>query len=301
MILTLRPDSWSEAKAIGSNLLLWGFRGQSDARWPLTTSIERKAKTAKKNLSSLWITEQAMLSDFKRYAHAHIDRLPEPDAITDWLSLIQHHGGPTRMLDFTHSFYVAAFFAVEQASQDAVVWAADIFNVHYGASVALGFENGGTWDGIRKKNTAQCEEALRSKKDIPTVIPAEPDQMHQRVWSQQGFFMVCLSLKKTFEYCLAKTLNFPVASFRSNEVTPWNRRTENRVHSDGPNRFPLIKIVLKRDLHIDILRDLNAMNINSATLFPGLDGYARSLSGYIAFDPDERLLDKALKGIKKKG
>jgi hypothetical protein len=40
--------------------------------------------------------------------------------------LIQHHGGPTRLLDFTHSFYVAAFFALERATEDVAVWAVNL-------------------------------------------------------------------------------------------------------------------------------------------------------------------------------
>ena len=40
-----------------------------------------------------------------------------------WLALMQHHGAPTRLLDFTWSPYVAAFFALERTLGDGVVWA----------------------------------------------------------------------------------------------------------------------------------------------------------------------------------
>ena len=36
---------------------------------------------------------------------------------------MQHHGAPTRLIDFTWSPYVAAFFALERATGDAAVWA----------------------------------------------------------------------------------------------------------------------------------------------------------------------------------
>jgi len=36
---------------------------------------------------------------------------------------MQHHGAPTRLLDFTYSFYIAAYFALEESEKDCAIWA----------------------------------------------------------------------------------------------------------------------------------------------------------------------------------
>ena len=48
----------------------------------------------------------------------------------EWLSLMRHYGIPTRLLDWTHSFLVAAYFAVDDAdkARDCAIWALD-FNL----------------------------------------------------------------------------------------------------------------------------------------------------------------------------
>ena len=64
---------------------------------------------------------RVLVHDFRRRAHHYIQSPPSPDEHLEWLALVQHHGGPTRLLDFTKSFYVASFFAVETAHEDACV------------------------------------------------------------------------------------------------------------------------------------------------------------------------------------
>ena len=55
-----------------------------------------------------------MLDDFQRAAHHYESNLPPGGQVVDWFTLMQHHGAPTRMLDWTRSPYVALYFAMKE-------------------------------------------------------------------------------------------------------------------------------------------------------------------------------------------
>src|SRR5947207_15545092 len=120
------PDWLRTGKLIAAIYPRWIFRGQTSARWDLQTTLERAA--IQKNLAfassvahAAVLTAQALaylpnredwiLTQFQRRAHLVMPAPPPREARLDWLAAIQHYGGPTRLLDFTHSFYVATFFA----------------------------------------------------------------------------------------------------------------------------------------------------------------------------------------------
>lgn len=94
----------------------WIFRGQS-RDWPLRPSVGRH-----KNYDL--DIERLMLDEFKRHAVSYFDTSVMAD---DWnhLALAQHHGLPTRLLDWTYSPLVAAFFAIQcgAGGHDGVVCA----------------------------------------------------------------------------------------------------------------------------------------------------------------------------------
>src|SRR6266581_1355335 len=95
----LFEDSWdSKLERFRSPYV---FRGLSDATHRLETSLMRLGGEYAK-------IEKHLLRNFQKYAYGEV---VERDSIWHWLSVAQHHGLPTRLLDWTYSPFVAMHFA----------------------------------------------------------------------------------------------------------------------------------------------------------------------------------------------
>jgi len=88
----------------------WAFRGLGDTGFPLVPTIGRLDPYS-------FSREQAVLEAFRRRVSQFIDDSNFGD--WDYLALAQHHGLPTRLLDWTTNPLVAAYFAV-MASPGAI-------------------------------------------------------------------------------------------------------------------------------------------------------------------------------------
>jgi hypothetical protein len=112
----------SADRAADESGIFW-FRGHRKRAWPVLPTIWRDYdKDAERNFTNRFCV---------RAATRH-QSLPSYDQDALWLSLMQHYGLPTRLLDWTRSPLVAAYFALEhyifdrtRQPEDAVIWMLD--------------------------------------------------------------------------------------------------------------------------------------------------------------------------------
>lgn len=248
---TLQFDSWKEYKLFVDDLSdNWAFRGQRDALWVLNNAIERT-----EFIHFNRTIEASFLAEFQRGARNYLTKDETPEHIIEWLALMQHHGAPTRLLDFTKSPYVAAFFAFENClcypEQPTGIWA---INVHYFRSRALEVLSQVFAEELKLSNNLIDEhlfEKIFYSNRYSLVFPVEPFRMNRRYSLQQSIFM---STGNSYEPFM-KQLEFLGAEISK----------------------AVIKIQLPSLLQKEVLRNLQRMNLNRASLFPDLDGYAASL------------------------
>jgi hypothetical protein len=99
----------------------WLYRGQTNANWEVKCGIDREGSQHLRGKLSRTEYEIKLLDQFKLQALPYLARVPSDD--WEWLAIAQHHGLPTRLLDWTTNPLVALYFAITGGTydQDGVV------------------------------------------------------------------------------------------------------------------------------------------------------------------------------------
>ena len=93
----------------------WVYRGQRESTWELEPSITRSL-TESLPANVIHRIEKDLRHQFESTAIHYSSRADLPSSDFGWLSLMQHNGAPTRLLDFTESPFMALFFAFDGAN-----------------------------------------------------------------------------------------------------------------------------------------------------------------------------------------
>jgi hypothetical protein len=172
-----------------------------------------------------------------------------------------------RLLAF---LYVAACFSMESAEQDAAIWALSTeFTMGHMSNLLSETK---TMLDLEEESRAVLQAHFSGRQSSTCVMLVEPQRMNARLAVQQGCFVVPGDLSKSFMENLAHCLEVDVSVLAVKRA-----RSMRCGDADRPFETPVVKIVLPKEIHNQAAWDLDQMNVNATSFFPGLDGFARSL------------------------
>ncbi len=225
----------------------FAFRGVGDASLELRTTLSRLGVRACE-------LEGHILRNFRKYAQQEV--VPG-DSVWNWLAVAQHHGLPTRLLDWTYSPFVALHFATERLEyfdQDAAVWCIDYVRANEFLPdvlrTILEEEGSETFTAEMLGRAARSLRELDALAPEPFLVFFEPPSLDQRIVNQFALF-----------------------SLLSDPATPLERWLD--AHSEV-----LRRIVIPSALKWEIRDKLDQANVNERVLFPGLDGLSAWVRRY---------------------
>jgi hypothetical protein len=197
--------------------------------------------------------ERHLIRNFRKYAHRET---PGP-TLWDWLALAQHHGLPTRLLDWTFSPQVALHFATASwAHEDAVLWAVDCDAVHRLLPAALrgALEDEGslvfTTELLRAHAPDLAALDALTVDEEPFALFFEPPSLDERIVNQAAVLSVITDV--------------------SCQMDEWLER-----HPDVWRAWRL-----PPEVKAEARLRLDQANVTERIPLPGLDGLAAWLSRY---------------------
>lgn len=253
----VRVSSWSELNdvlfdepfhpALDRYRSNYVYRGVSDSGYDLKTSLMRLEGEYDR-------LEPHIIRGFQKYAHLEMH---EEAYIWNWLSLAQHHGLPTRLLDWTYSPIVSLHFATDHTYRydvDGAIWCINVVETNRLLAASLKRKLDET--DARVFTTGMLHQQVQSLTDFDqlseeaNLVFVEPPSLDSRIVNQ---------------YSLFSLMSDPCVS-----IDQWLPQQSKAYR----------RIIIPAELKWEIRDKLDQSNINERVLFPGLDGLCGYLKRY---------------------
>lgn len=228
------------------------YRGTADKRWGLLPSLNRVCA------HNITLERQALRS-FRKYGYAE---LVQCNNFWQILAMAQQHGLPTRLLDWTYSPLVAAHFATEDVQsydRDGAIWCVDTEKMNRQLpprlKEMLQAERGIIFTMEMLDRVGDSFEALSSLSERPFALFFEPASTVNRIANQYALFSVVSDARVTLDAL---------------------EGTEDCFS----------KIIIPKEVKLEIRDKLDYINISERMIYPGLDGICKWITRrYAALGP----------------
>lgn len=266
------------------------FRGMTDSSLPLIPKVYHRESDSRNREYAKG--ESDILSNFMKKSYSFLSNPPKDDDYQKWITIAQHYGIPTRILDWSEGCLVSLFFAVKMldTENDGVVWALN----------PTRYKNWFmSYDEVCKKDRmiedGEVLVKLSSNRNIETAfLEAEngyqypyfyyPFFIDERMKTQQSVFMVWGNEKRPLD----KIGHTGIIEYLQRDNDRYIKRKESKTKNWNDNEF-LLKLVINRKKKRHIKKQLDMCGINEYSIFPTLDSFGQYLNEQYRFDGVEHI------------
>lgn len=254
---TVRAESWRDL----DELLFAGSWNQQLRRYRASHAyrgVARLGLDLRPGLARLGgdypMKERHLLRNFRKYARRSF---VGDDSTWNWLALAQHHGLPTRLLDWSYSPHVALHFAtavIAHMDEDAELWVVDFeaVNRHLPDELRSLLEEEGSYvfTGELLSRSLYSLEQLQEIDAAAFALFLEPPSLNERIINQAALFSLMSDPREMLH--------------------DWLEQHPGTSH----------RIIIPASLKWEVRDKLDQINISERVLFPGLDGLSAWLRRY---------------------
>ncbi len=258
----LTIESWDKFNQIADHLNMgdltkyaYVFRGHSNSDWLLQPTLFRSFRENDISEERALELEKSALKEFESQALLHLtpNELSSTIDTISWWTVMQQHGAPTRLLDWTSSIYAAAYFAVsDNFKKDGSVWLVHVSSVKSKMTKLYGDEA-----SFSKTNESTMKSQFLRPGTAKVLLFGVRARKSARMVAQQGNFSICKNVLGDHGDILSE------------------------VFHENQSKELYSKLIIPYKMKKPFLKKLRAMNVTASSLFPGLDGLGKSVQELI--------------------